>query len=89
MPSKGNQLQTCGVWGDLAAQVADDEYCKKSLEVNECELGAETPAQLFISGGSVPLQSLGRVTAVPVFCLVSPTPAKLPEGQEEGLQGEK
>lgn len=62
---------------------------KKSLEVNECELGAETPAQLFISGGSVPLQSLGCVTAVPVFCLVSPTPAKLPEGQEEGLQGEK
>lgn len=47
------------------------------------------PGLLFILGGSVPLQRLSCVTAVPVSRLVSPTPANLPEGQEERLQGEK
>lgn len=42
------------------------------------------PAQFaFHFRGCVPLQRLGCVTAVPVSCLVSPTPANLPAGQEE------
>lgn len=41
------------------------------------------PSLLFILGRCVPLQRLSCVTAVPVSCLVSPTPANVCEGQEE------
>lgn len=63
--------------GRLGSTSGNDEYCKKSWEVNE--LGVERgweqrpqPGLLFNLGGAVSLQRLSCVTAVPVSCLSHP-----------------